>query len=808
MSDMRRLLEAMDSMSRAEKKPTGPQFPGYLKGTDPASKTRSKMVGGGCEQESVMTELAATAKKKSAEWALEEEFKQFKEAELPQGQFGRQFGNWSTQPAVDTSLPSGYGTPLPKLPDPKGDQSGGFKKVLPGEPFDPNQRSLPGVSTPPSAGDPGLGVKLPTDTFNRPNAQGIRPPYQNRDKETNGPVELPPLAPLPSVTPSNTEKFDPAKNKGTNTEKFDPISIKIDPQTGKTTELDKLPPITNPQYAKDMQPARAGQSGQGIKAPREYIPIDKEKPVQPPALGIRPTSKTQLGDKTAISPAEMDNINQQIQQQQKTQQNKLPPAVEPKSDSTGSSTLRDKLNKASDTSDNSPVKPGTTTPTQTASAPKPGSWQEIAQRNNISDPTKLRVGQPIELPDGSSYTVDKGDTLGGIANALRTTGMPPGQIQKPAAPTTPKSTPAQEIPRGRPTPDSERNQTPPAKSAPPEPVPKPVTPAPDIKAPSASVYGPDKQKTDQEKSDRLKELDKRRSEQNQSAPSRHPLKPSINVPQSSTSAPQPAPDISSQAGQDAQWEKDKERMKGWLPDWVKGKSDNKPTAPASTSLNDTRRQADIAALQREISRTPAREKTRLGILNKELADRQQVATNETLSQKLAKDFEQFLESDEPYQGYDQDVEKLKQRARLGPMKTVWDEKTQRYRVVPVKPQEKQIKEYGNTQNADTQATNADTQQTSHAVDPSNPDAMAQKVDIATAKSTMSGLKNILGPQLNTNAAASGIVNMNDGKPLSVPEREAISTLTPLVTKAAENPATAGALKSALSTAGMLAKQGK
>ena len=48
--DIRKLLLRFDSltegsMARAKKKPTGPKFPGYLKGTDPASLTHSRMVG-------------------------------------------------------------------------------------------------------------------------------------------------------------------------------------------------------------------------------------------------------------------------------------------------------------------------------------------------------------------------------------------------------------------------------------------------------------------------------------------------------------------------------------------------------------------------------------------------------------------------------------------------------------------------------------------------------------------------------------------------------------------------------------------
>lgn len=53
MSDIKNLLEKMDAMTAAERKPTGPKWPGYLKGTDSAKKVRSKMVGDGGAAESV-----------------------------------------------------------------------------------------------------------------------------------------------------------------------------------------------------------------------------------------------------------------------------------------------------------------------------------------------------------------------------------------------------------------------------------------------------------------------------------------------------------------------------------------------------------------------------------------------------------------------------------------------------------------------------------------------------------------------------------------------------------------------------------
>lgn len=712
MSDMRRLLEAMDSMSRAETKPTGPKFPGYWKGTDSASAAKNKMVGG-AEQESVIPELAKTAKKKSTEWELEEAFKQFKE-----GEYSR---NVIPRPAkpVDTTLDKGYGTPLPKIADPAGDQSGGFKKVLPGEKFDSNQWSLPGKlsgtpdlpvspnvntplytgdSNPPEAGDPGLGVKYPTDTFSRPNAQGIR--AQPRFKSGKEPVELKDIDPIPPVTPSNTEKFDPAKNKGTNTVKVNPATDKQDAQTDvQSGSLQATELVPGDDFIKNSK-------GELELNPKKYSPgqiktLDPYKNNDP---------------KIDISREEMDDINQQIQQQNLVKQHQnlvkpFNPAVEPNSNSnsTGSSTLRDKINQASDASVNSPVKTGTTSPEQTTPEAKPGSWQEIAKLNNITDPTKLRAGQRIKLPsdDDSSYEVAPGDTLSSIAHSLRTTGQPPDQLKSQR--TTPavklKTQPAPEIDRGHPIMPADRDRTPPAAVS---------------KTPVDNNAQSDAEKR--------------------------------------------------MAARDAE------------------------EAAAEREYNQQQKKLNGKMLYSQNSRNRPRPSIKVP-----------ESTNETLSQRLAKDFEMFLESDEPYPGYDQDAEKLKQRAKLGPMKTVWDEKTQRYRVVPVKPQEKQIKEYGNAQDPNQQTTSANQQQTSQT---GNQQAIDQQVDIATAKSTMSGLKNILGPQLNTNAAASGIVKMNDGQPLSVPEREAISTLTPLVSKAAEMPATAGALKSALSTAGVLAKQGK
>ena len=54
-----------------------------------------------------------------------------------------------------------------------------------------------------------------------------------------------------------------------------------------------------------------------------------------------------------------------------------------------------------------------------SAAPKPGSWQELAKLNNITDPRKLQAGTRINTPDGGSIYVNKGDTLSGIAQKMR-----------------------------------------------------------------------------------------------------------------------------------------------------------------------------------------------------------------------------------------------------------------------------------------------------------------------------------------------------------------------------------------------------
>jgi len=68
MSNIKNLLEKMDAMSAAERKPTGPKWPGYWRGTDSAKKSRSRMVGDGGSSESVEEDVESVLRKQFMEY--------------------------------------------------------------------------------------------------------------------------------------------------------------------------------------------------------------------------------------------------------------------------------------------------------------------------------------------------------------------------------------------------------------------------------------------------------------------------------------------------------------------------------------------------------------------------------------------------------------------------------------------------------------------------------------------------------------------------------------------------------------------
>lgn len=113
-----------------------------------------------------------------------------------------------------------------------------------------------------------------------------------------------------------------------------------------------------------------------------------------------------------------------------------------------------------------------------------------------------------------------------------------------------------------------------------------------------------------------------------------------------------------------------------------------------------------------------------------------------------------------------------------------------------------------TTNPNAQATNPNAQITQRADDEEDNQAMDSKRDVAVAASTVGGLKSVLGPQIDQAVAGAAMNKMTTGQSMTPQEQQAISSIVPLMAKAAQEPSTAGALRSALQRAGTLAKQGK
>jgi LysM repeat protein len=67
------------------------------------------------------------------------------------------------------------------------------------------------------------------------------------------------------------------------------------------------------------------------------------------------------------------------------------------------------------------------------------NWKTIADRNNIDNPNKIMPGQVLDVgdgivfPQGTTYVVKPGDTLTGIAQAIRKTGSLPGTTSTPSS---------------------------------------------------------------------------------------------------------------------------------------------------------------------------------------------------------------------------------------------------------------------------------------------------------------------------------------------------------------------------------------
>ena len=622
---MKRLLEAMDSMSKAAKKETGPKFPGYWKGTDPAGKARSKMVGSA--EESIIKDLAKTAKDKVTEWNLEEAFKGFKEQ-------------------VDDSAETG-------------------------------------VRTGPHAG---------IDAATRQRAQAWTQAQQNK-----------PDLPTPAVT--------------------------AEP---KITKAPTTPTVTPTSAAPVVKPTAPTPTAT-ISAV-DQIPRDKA----PSTLPYNPVVGNELTRNVQNTLAAMPGASV----------TRAPTAARMAAGMIGQT--------ANNVTDNNEIPKTPVTPKAASSV-------------------KLGFGEPGYTPLVGNTLEKRGDkwyypgsnlpVSGAVAKHAETKlgqgAQPTTPVQAPAAKAAPAATPPGQNMSFKQKTDVDRY----------------AGLHPEFRSNlerAVKDYGKPMKITSTIRTE--PEQQELRAKASRGAPGVHT----------------PAPTVQSHGGYAVDVDpKNSREFYSWLK-----KAD--PTGKIYNLKHGLDfRNPDPVHLQHAGYTPPSRMESKID--------------------RLAKQFEQFVENtDKKIAGrydpeeFDAKVKHLGQRAKQGPMKTVWDERTRKYKVVPANAAT-QVKEYGNAQDPNAQTTSAPSPAaalkapaatTQPAVD------KEQAIDTATAKGTVSSLKPYIGPKTDINQAASAVTKISDNKPLTRPEQEAIAGITPLVMKAAETPAAATQLKSALTTAGVMAKVGK
>ena len=183
MSDIRKLLESIDSMA-TESKVLGPKFPGYWKGQDSAKKAKSRMVGS--TEESILPEIAKQVAEGAIHRRLEEAWENFKSVNEETVTI-----NGKTYNRADIER---------ELNDPRG-----FPMQMPDEPQFVQTLSGPLVSgdgTPVQTGTdkPGKIVRIKPDSSGMDRALGTNNKPENTVKEPVAVASpLPPRGPITSV---------------------------------------------------------------------------------------------------------------------------------------------------------------------------------------------------------------------------------------------------------------------------------------------------------------------------------------------------------------------------------------------------------------------------------------------------------------------------------------------------------------------------------------------------------------------------------------------------------------------------------
>lgn len=613
MSDIKRILEKMDTMSQAKNKPTGPKFPGYWKGTDPASKAKSKMVGG-CE-ESVIKELHNTAKEKVTEWSLLEKFNKFKE-------------ETNNVPNDWAALRASSGPDLPKA---ELDKQWNATKTPAYTGIDPIVRQRMGM---------------------QPATQDEIRAYLDKN---------PPVVRSGSGAPVTTRSGQAVQSGG---------------QVAAGRAADLASPDRAQAVAKEPAPAAPVASAPVASAPVANIPAT------PTPVDTAPVASTQV---TPVSIPDGNPINVT-----NTPAVNLPPAAAKQP-----------------AADKAPSMPSKTIP---------GSWQDVWKQNpDLKNPNLIRPGQQIKLPNGTSTTVDKGDTLSSIAKRYREGGYNAGT----EVDTTPSQTTA----------------------------PKPSAPA---TAPTTPAVTP-----------------------------AEPAAPATKTAAAGTKA---RPDFL-------------KAPVGYFSDYTKGKDGHWYTDDGKRVIRP-----DLAQnLEKNAQQTQPKQDKKA---NPYTSGPGVTSFRESDDEKIGGRYEP--------DDFDKLVRRLGQKAK---------EQERRHGAVDIAALAKKLRSLEkkeqtkeqedpavNKQDPDSQTTS----QTSPQQDPAavKQQQLDQMQDVSTAKSTMSGLSTVLGSKVNPNALSSAVNKISDGQPLTSPEATSMSALTPLIAKAAESPQSAPALKTALSNAAMLARQGK
>jgi LysM repeat protein len=811
MSDIKKLLETMDRMSTVERKPSGPKFPGYWKGTDPASKAKDKMVGG-CE-ESIIKDLNKISKEKVTEWQLQEKFDKFKEQQSYTG--------------IDPTVRQRMGMPAATADEirsyieknPPAIKAGdGYLTTNTGVGLDPNKPVVPEPVLSggqldvirAAANAAGIGPDKKVDLTSTPSAvpTAAAPPPISR----NAPVGSAALD--PTLNPDSATSIPGGQSAGgagvVPTKSISSIPIRSrNPTAGSWQDIWKNNPnIKNPNLI---------YPGQEIKLPNGTSAIvDKGDTLSSIADRYKQggyNTGTEVGpSNTSPAPATTRApATAPAARSAPAASRPQPRAVPPTSfDPPGPDT---------DTSDrpvpavrNQPAAPANAATPRTAHTP---GTRVTTQIRDPQDPNKPLSIQLKKGDDGSWYD-DRGRKL----NFNK-----PGDLEKlenlPAdAPTfmdKMKRVLGGELPSrafGQPKP--QQNQPAPATQPPARPATQPAAPrsnssssktdqsgmasyatkggrvyAADFNNPSGLGWdGKGKYtsyKTPEEGVNATKDLVSRYLT-DRTPYIKGPATPEQVVSTWVTGGKTPADKI--QGGRYLQSVKDELAAAGV-------KLDAKGRIPHSQAATDA------------ITRAIVRHETSPKHMEK-------FAPFLTAPKDGKGSIEESNKEDEKIAGrYDPDefdlmVKRLGQRAREqdrkhGPVDIAALAK--RLRAIEKREQTKEQEDPAvNMQDPDVQRTS----QTSPQQDPAavRQQQLDQTVDLATAKGTMSGLKTALGPDVDTNALASAVTKISDGKPLTGPESTSMSALTPLISKAAETPQTAMALKTALSNAGMLAKQGK